>query len=198
MYHRSMYLYWFSLDASNKRKNCINAINISDGSGRTSRSAQGSRTPERPASSLQSMSSLLLGDPELPPFSVEPDVGFISPGASQTFHIRFSPLEMAEFKASLICRSDSQRGNYLLIMTFCSVLNFLFLICSIANLKDQQSPVITVSGRSLLPYCHFHLKDSDYLTGNRRNPEPHSPLTVDPNTRVIEFTSLGIGTSVRR
>ncbi|KTG35348.1 hypothetical protein cypCar_00023228 [Cyprinus carpio] len=136
-----------------------------DGSGRTSRSSQGSRTPERPASSLQSVTSLLLGDPELPPFSVESDVGFISPGASQTFHIRFSPLEVAEFKASLIC--------------------------SISNLKDQQSPVITVSGRSLLPYCHFHLKDSDYLTGNRRNPEPHSPLTVDPNTRVIEFTSVG-------
>ncbi len=180
------------------KKNCIvNVINISDGSGRTSRSSQGSRTPERPASSLQNVSSLLLGDPELPLFSVEPDVGFIIPGASQTFHIRFAPLEVAEFKASLICRSDSQRGNYLL-MTFCSVLNFKFFICSIVNLNDQQSPVITVSGRSLLPYCHFHLKDSDYLTGNRRNPEPHSPLTVDPNTRVIEFTSLGIGSSVRR
>ncbi|XP_073706753.1 hydrocephalus-inducing protein homolog [Garra rufa] len=140
--------------------------------GRASRSAQGSRTPERPASSLQSVSSLLLGDPELPPFSVEPDVGFISPGASQTFHIRFSPLEVADFKASLICR--------------------------IPNLKDEQSPVINVSGRSLLPYCHFHLKDSDYLTGNRRNPELHSPLIVDPNTRVIEFTSVGIGTSVQR
>ncbi|XP_051727085.1 hydrocephalus-inducing protein homolog [Ctenopharyngodon idella] len=140
--------------------------------GRTSRSAQGSRTPERPASSLQSVSSLLLGDPELPPFSVDPGIGFISPGASQTFHIRFSPLEVAEFEASLIC--------------------------SIPNLKDEQSPVIAVSGRSLLPYCHFHLKDSDYLTGNRRNPDPHSSLTVDPNTRVIEFTSVGIGTSVCR
>ncbi|XP_067276661.1 hydrocephalus-inducing protein homolog isoform X2 [Pseudorasbora parva] len=140
--------------------------------GKTSRSAQGSRTPERPASSLQSVSSLLLGDPELPPFSVDPSIGFISPGVSQTFLIRFTPLEVAEFEASLIC--------------------------SIPNLKDEQSPVITVSGRSLLPYCHFHLKDSDYLTGNRRNLEPHSALTVDPNTRVIEFTSVGIGTSVRR
>ncbi|CAM4581517.1 unnamed protein product [Leuciscus chuanchicus] len=140
--------------------------------GRSSRSAQGSRTPERPASSLQSVSSLLLGDPELPPFSVDPGIGVINPGASQTFHIRYSPLEVAEFEASLIC--------------------------SIPNLKDEQSPVIAVSGRSLLPYCHFHLKDSDYLTGNRRIPEPHSSLTVDPNTRVIEFTSVGIGTSVRR
>ncbi|CAM4582676.1 unnamed protein product [Leuciscus chuanchicus] len=36
------------------------------------------------------------------------------------------------------------------------------------------------------------------LTGNRRIPEPHSSLTVDPDTRVIEITSVGIGTSVRR
>lgn len=72
------------------------------------------------------------------------------------------------------------------------------LHCSIPNLKDEQSPVISVSGRSLLPYCHIHLKDSDYLTANRRDPELHSLLNVDPNTRVIEFSSLGIGTSVRR
>jgi len=96
----------YSVDAS--EKNCIKGnSNISDGSGRSSRSAQGSRTPERPASSLQSVSSLLLGDPELPPFSVDPGIGVINPGASQTFHIRFSPLEVAEFEARLICRSDS-------------------------------------------------------------------------------------------
>ncbi|XP_056622256.1 hydrocephalus-inducing protein homolog isoform X2 [Triplophysa dalaica] len=140
--------------------------------GRTSRSAHGRRTPLRPASSLQNVCSLLLGDPELPRFSVEPGVGSISPGESQTFHIRFSPLEVAEFEARLIC--------------------------SIPNLKDGESPVITVSGRSLLPYCHFHLKDSDYLTANRRDPELHSLLNVDPNTSVIEFTSVGIGTSVHR
>nr|XP_055030475.1 hydrocephalus-inducing protein homolog [Misgurnus anguillicaudatus] len=140
--------------------------------GRTSRSAQGTRTPLRPASSLQSVSSLLLGDPELPPFNVEPGVGSISPGLSQTFHIRFSPLDVAEFEASLIC--------------------------SIPNLKDEQSPKIAVSGRCLLPYCHFHLKDSDYLTANRRNTELQSLPNVDPNTRVIDFTSVGIGTSVRR
>ncbi|XP_051512768.1 hydrocephalus-inducing protein homolog [Myxocyprinus asiaticus] len=140
--------------------------------GRTSRSAEGSRTPLRPASSLLNVFSLLLGDPELPPFSVEPGVGFISPGESQSFHIRFSPLDVAKFEARLIC--------------------------SIPNLQGEQSPVISVSGRSLLPYCHFHLKDSDYLTGNRRNPELYSPIFMDPNTRVIEFTTVGIGTSVRR
>ncbi|TRY66381.1 hypothetical protein DNTS_003349 [Danionella cerebrum] len=140
-----------------------------DNGGRTCQSAQGSRTPERPASSLQSVSSLLHGNPELPPFSVEPGRGFIGPGASEMFYIRFSPLEVAEFEASLVC--------------------------SIANLKDEQSPVITVSGRSLLPYCHFKIMESDYLTGNRRKYESLNPHSVDPNTKVIEFTSMGIGTS---
>ncbi|KAL6479129.1 hypothetical protein MHYP_G00125620 [Metynnis hypsauchen] len=144
----------------------------------TPRSAQGSRTGLRPASSLASVSSLLLGDPELPPFSVDPSMGLICPGASQTFRIRFSPLEVAEYEARLLC--------------------------SIPNLKDKQGPVIALSGRSVLPYCHFHLDNSDYLSGNRRNPElcdPHGApprATLDPNTKVIEFTSIGVGTVICR
>ncbi|XP_066540500.1 hydrocephalus-inducing protein homolog isoform X2 [Hoplias malabaricus] len=144
----------------------------------TPRSAQGSRTGLRPASSLASVSSLMLRDPELPPFSVEPSLGFIHPGASQTFCIRFSPLEVAEYEAKLLC--------------------------SIPNLKDEQGPVLTVSGRSLLPYCHFHLEDSDYLSSIRRNPELYNPhgaparTTLDPNTKVLEFTSVGVGTVICR
>jgi hydrocephalus-inducing protein len=75
---------------------------------------------------------------------------------------------------------------------------------SIPNLKDEQSPTMVVCGRSLLPYCHFHLEDSDYISGNRRNPElrgPHGALPrapLDPNTRVIEFRSVGIGSSILR
>ncbi|XP_072551301.1 hydrocephalus-inducing protein homolog [Salminus brasiliensis] len=144
----------------------------------TPRSAQGSQTGLRPASSLASVSTLLLGNPELPPFSVEPSVGIIQPGVSQTFHIRFSPLEVAEYEARLHC--------------------------SIPNLKDEQGPVMAVRGRSLLPYCHFHLKDSDYLSGNRRNIElsvPNGALSravLDPNTKVIEFISAGVKTVICR
>eukprot|EP00063_Salmo_salar_P029727 XP_014004562.1 PREDICTED: hydrocephalus-inducing protein homolog isoform X1 [Salmo salar] len=142
------------------------------------RSCQSSRLGVRPASSLESVSCLMLGDPDLPPFSVEPSVGIISPGATQTFRIKFSPLEVAECEARLVC--------------------------SIPNLKDEQSPTMVVCGRSLLPYCHFHLEDSDYISGNRRNPElrgPHGALPrapLDPNTRVIEFRSVGIGSSILR
>ena len=55
-----------------------------------------------------------------------------------------------------------------------------------------------------MPYCHFELEDSDYVTGSRRNPELRGPggsppgATLDPNTRVIEFTSVGIQVKNRR
>ena len=69
----------------------------------------------------------------------------------------------------------------------------------IANLeKTQQGPVIGLKGKSLMPYCHFELEDSDYITSARRNPEMRGPAgappgtTLDPNTRVIEFETTGV------
>lgn len=65
--------------------------------------------------------------------------------------------------------------------------------------KDQQGPVVGLKGKSLMPYCHFELEDSDYISGARRNPEMKGPngappgSTLDPNTRVIEFSCIGIG-----
>ena len=56
-----------------------------------------------------------------------------------------------------------------------------------------------------MPYCHFELVDSDYITSARRNPELRGPggappgTTLDPNTRVIEFEAVGVGVrAVRR
>ncbi|KAF7656194.1 hypothetical protein LDENG_00045050 [Lucifuga dentata] len=122
-------------------------------------------TAARPASALASVVSLLMGNPELPPFSVEPNVGTVEPGATQNFSIRFSPLEVAKFQGRLIC--------------------------SIPNLQHgNQPPCIPVTGRSLLPHCHFDLDDSDYITGNHCNPEFRGLL--DPHTRVIEFNSVGL------
>ena len=74
------------------------------------------------------------------------------------------------------------------------------MLCfSIPNLEEgKEGPVITVLGRSLLPYCHFDLEDSDYLRSARRNPELRGPngappgTTLDPNTRVIEFNTVGM------
>ncbi|XP_028813720.1 hydrocephalus-inducing protein homolog [Denticeps clupeoides] len=137
----------------------------------------GSAMALRPASSLQRVSALLLGDPEVPPFTVEPSLGVIPPGANQTFQIKFSPLEVAEFEARLVC--------------------------SIPNVKDGEGLSIQMSGHSLLPYCHFHLEDSDYIQRNRRNPEIQGPhgdpnRLLDPSTRVIEFSCAGIGVPTLR
>ncbi|GAA6080556.1 hydrocephalus-inducing protein-like isoform X5, partial [Tachysurus ichikawai] len=140
--------------------------------------AKGNQTGLRPASNLWSLSTLLLGDPELPPFTVEPNMGLILPGTNQIFYIRFSPLEVSYYEARLVC--------------------------SIPNLKDTQGPVIAVNGCSIMPYCHFHLEDSGYLTDNREILElpclqrstPRAKL--DLNTKVIEFTSTGVGTSICR
>jgi len=44
----------------------------------------------------------------------------------------------------------------------------LFLF-SIPNLETGKAgPVVAVRGRSILPFCHFELEESDYLTSGRR------------------------------
>ncbi|XP_077982980.1 hydrocephalus-inducing protein homolog isoform X2 [Glandiceps talaboti] len=117
--------------------------------------------------------SVITDIPDVIPFSIEPDTGTVAVGKKQNFTVKFSPLDVSECEGRLICR--------------------------ISNLEEgKQGPVILVRGRSLMPYCHFDLEDSDYITGARRNPELRGPKgappgsTLDPNTRVIEFSSVGV------
>ncbi|XP_052229341.1 hydrocephalus-inducing protein homolog isoform X3 [Dreissena polymorpha] len=107
------------------------------------------------------------------PFSIEPDFGTIAAGKKTRITVKFSPLDANDYEGRLVC--------------------------TIANLeKAQQGPVIGIKGKSLMPYCHFELEDSDYITNARRNPEMRGPggsppgTTLDPNTRVIEFKTTGI------
>jgi len=71
------------------------------------------------------------------------------------------------------------------------------VICSIPNLEQGcEEPVVIVSGRSLMPYCHFELPDSDYIRSGRHNLDLSGPIRTsvfDSNTRVIEFMSTGVG-----
>ena len=60
--------------------------------------------------------------------------------------------------------------------------------------------VVKVTGTSLMPYCHFELEESDYLTSGRRVAETHplqpgapTPAPRDISTKVIEFHSCGLG-----
>ncbi|XP_076989079.1 hydrocephalus-inducing protein homolog isoform X4 [Tamandua tetradactyla] len=104
------------------------------------------------------------------PFSVEPSSGIIPVGKLQKLKVKFSPLDVGDFESNLFCQ--------------------------IPNLPPgEQGPVMIAKGRSSLPFCHFDLKDSDYISGHRRNTELRGPGggPLDPNTRVIEFISVGVG-----
>lgn len=79
------------------------------------------------------------------------------------------------------------------------------MLSSIPNLAPgTHGPVIGLKARSLMPYCHFELEDSDYIRSARRNPELPGPsglpagTTLDPNTRVIEFKCVGVGVRCRK
>ncbi|XP_059569698.1 hydrocephalus-inducing protein homolog [Alligator mississippiensis] len=136
---------------------------------------QSSRVTSQLGTVLESVVSFPYAATAHPPFSIEPSSGVITAGKKQLFQVKFSPLEVGEFEGQIIC--------------------------SIPNLKPNcESPVVSVKGRSLLPYCHFELEDSDYITANRRNPELRGPKggTLDPNTRVIEFASVGVHARNRR
>ncbi|CAJ1057505.1 hydrocephalus-inducing protein homolog isoform X2 [Xyrichtys novacula] len=116
----------------------------------------------RSSSALASVMSLMMQNPEHPPFSIEPTVGTIQPAETETFSIRFSPLEVVQFQGRLLC--------------------------SIPNLhENDQAPCISVCGQSLFPHYHINLEDSDYIT--RRNPEFRAHL--EPNIRVVELNAVG-------
>ena len=71
---------------------------------------------------------------------------------------------------------------------------------------NKPGPVVAVRGRSILPFCHFELEESDYLIGGRRrvdlllNNNSNQPPAayIDRQTRVIEFKSVGIGATINR
>ncbi|XP_078527074.1 hydrocephalus-inducing protein homolog isoform X2 [Lissotriton helveticus] len=145
----------------------------------TSSQATSSRGMGRPESILESVSSLLSVDPDVLPFTLEPSCGTIPALKKQNILIKFSPLEVGEFESQLIC--------------------------SIPNLMaQQQGPVLAVKGKSIMPYCHFELEDSDYISQSRRNPDQRGPrgappgATLDSNTRVIEFSAVGVNTKNSR
>lgn len=58
----------------------------------------------RPSWDRSSATSLLMGNPKLPPFIVEPRIGTINLGVTQTFNVCFSPMEVSQFQGTLLCR----------------------------------------------------------------------------------------------
>ena len=76
----------------------------------------------------------------------------------------------------------------------------IIIFFSIPNTEGVvEGPVISLKGRSLMPYCHFEIDDSDYLRSARRDTDALSlagallNTVLDPNvTKVIEFHSIGV------
>ena len=144
-----------------------------DDFGQTARSD--SQTQMRAESSLSHHAPSTITETGYVPFSVEPSFGKIEPGKTQTFKVKFAPLNVNEYVARLVCH--------------------------IPNLEeDKAGAIVPVKGRGLLPYCHFELEESDYIISGRRNPDLPGPggaasgLGLDPMTKVIEFNCVGIET----
>ncbi|XP_039306783.1 hydrocephalus-inducing protein homolog [Solenopsis invicta] len=111
------------------------------------------------------------------PFGIHPEKGILPPNESVECVLRFSPMDVFDYKAYLVCKMEN---------------------------LDPELPelVIPIVGRSLLPYCHFDIPESDYLFGDRRDTKLPGPVNYQLNdnslpesTRVIEFTVIGIGRS---
>jgi hydrocephalus-inducing protein len=133
----------------------------------------------RAESSLSHHAPSTIAESGYVPFSVETVFGRIEAGKTQTFKVKFSPLNVNDYQAKLICQ--------------------------IPNTEDDKlGHMILVKGRGLLPYCHFELEESDYITSGRRNPELPGPsgsapgLGLDPMTKVIEFKSNGLANKIAK
>ena len=78
---------------------------------------------------------------------------------------------------------------------------------SIPHLDSIYSPLeVVVHGSSLMPYCHFDLEQSDYLTrravregkGGAFGAGDSRAVSDPSSTRVIEFHSCGVGIRIVR
>jgi hydrocephalus-inducing protein len=69
------------------------------------------------------------------------------------------------------------------------------------NLKPTKVPLnIVIRATSLLPYCHFEIEESDYLSSSRRDsklPGPPGYSLVENDTinkiKIVEFKLIGTG-----
>ncbi|EFN85832.1 Hydrocephalus-inducing protein [Harpegnathos saltator] len=116
------------------------------------------------------------------PFGIQPEKGILPPGESAEFTLRFSPMDVFDYRACLICKVENPDPR----------LNEL---------------AIPIAGRSLLPYCHFDVPESNYPSDGRRDAKLPGPIdyqaagdgSLPADTRVIEFHVVGVGeTHVRK
>ena len=126
---------------------------------------------------LDDAGSIVSEGGELMPFSIAPESGEIDPGKEQIFSIKFAPLDVLDLE----CKFQ----------------------CNVPNLDGSCDPLeVVVRGNSLMPYCHFDLESSDYLSqrsSDNREPSGFSSSVAafdTASTRIIEFNSCGVGTKI--
>ena len=107
------------------------------------------------------------------PFSIEPAEGSIAPKASQTFTVRFIPLEVDTFHYKLNASMPSLPA-------------------------DVEVLQVSLMGQSYRPVCHFEIdENSDYLTtrsAHLRN-ELGQLGPIEANSlKVVEMSSIGVQT----
>nr|XP_021191308.2 hydrocephalus-inducing protein homolog [Helicoverpa armigera] len=99
------------------------------------------------------------------PFSIEPIKDCLMPGESRDFRVTFSPLDAFDFKVRLKS--------------------------SIDNLDPyDQNISCKLTARSVIPYVHLDIEESDYLTSGRRK---ITGVALPPHMTVLEFNVLGSG-----
>ncbi|XP_053606917.1 hydrocephalus-inducing protein homolog isoform X2 [Plodia interpunctella] len=100
------------------------------------------------------------------PFQIEPDKVCLKPNQSQTFTVTFAPQDAFYYQVrlkSLIDNLDPYDQN-----VFCKI-----------------------TAKSLIPYCHLDMPESDYLTSGRR--KITGGVALPKHISVLEFNVLGSG-----
>lgn len=103
------------------------------------------------------------------PFTINPEHVIIPAGQKYEMTVVFAPLDVCEYKARL-------KGH-------------------ITNLSTAQKHIdIGLAGKSLMPYCYFEVRLSDYISSGRRTVDNCDDI-LDVDTKVVEFDCIGVGIS---
>jgi hydrocephalus-inducing protein len=115
---------------------------------------------------LTKLTSLQYGDSrsQKSPFDITPRSGSIEAGQVGLFRVTFSPEDVDDYTAHLVCEIPHFNSDL---------------------------PDIFVSGLSRRPICHFNVEMSDYLSAGRRHPD--YLYSVPQDVRAFEIFSSGIG-----
>lgn len=122
------------------------------------------------------------------PFTIEPAKECLKPRESRVFKVTFSPLEAFDFKVKLKSSIGKILYRYLLYSTVET--NAECVIFSDNLDPYDQNMSCMIAARSLVPYVHLDVEQSDYITSGRR---VETGIKLPEHITVLEFNVLGEG-----